>query len=136
MRNRILVVDDSPYVADASARLISVCGYDVRTAYSGPDAIEQMETFSPHMVLMDIGMPDMDGYETAALIRRNAAHDDVLLVAVTCYAGEEDKKRALAAGFDLHVAKPVRLTTLYGLLTTLQRNALTTPMVQVRAASS
>ena len=91
---RILIVDDNQYVADASARLISVCGYETKVAYGGLEAIEQAMAFAPHMVLMDIGMPDLDGYQTAARIRRGQAHANILLVAVTCWAEEADKQRS------------------------------------------
>jgi len=120
---RILIVDDNQYVADASARLISVCGYETKVAYGGLEAIEQAMAFAPHMVLMDIGMPDLDGYQTATQIRREHPDAGILMVAVTCWADEVDKQRALDSGFDLHVAKPVGLSTLYGLLALLQEKS-------------
>jgi CheY-like chemotaxis protein len=119
MNKRILIVDDNQYVADASARLISICGYETKVAYGGLEAIQQVETFAPQMVLMDVGMPDLDGYQTAAQIRREHPDAGILMVAVTCWAEEADKQRALESGFDLHVAKPVGLSTLYGLLALL-----------------
>jgi CheY-like chemotaxis protein len=119
MSKRILVVDDSPYVADASARLIAICGYETKAAYGGREAIEQSVAFAPDMVLMDIGMPDLDGYETAARIRLEPGNAHVVLVAVTCLTQEQDKQRAYESGFDLHVSKPVSLKTLYGLLALL-----------------
>jgi CheY-like chemotaxis protein len=122
MSKRILVVDDNHYVADASARLISLCGYETKTAYDGREAVEQFAAFAPDMVLMDIGMPELDGYEAATRMRQEAASADVLLVAVTCWSEEQDKQRALASGFNLHVAKPVSLGTLYDLLGLLHRD--------------
>lgn len=121
MPNRILIVDDCHYVADAAARLIAVCGYETRAVYDGREAITEAAHFAPDMVLMDIGMPELDGYEAAARIRREPATSKVLLVAVTCYDQEQDRQRAYASGFDLHVPKPVTLTTLLGLLSTLQK---------------
>jgi len=118
---RILVVDDNPYVADASARLISLCGYETKTAYDGREALEQFASFAPHMVLMDIGMPKVDGYEAATRMRQEEAGADVLLIAVTCWNQEQDKQRAYESGFDLHVPKPVSLATLYDLLRMLHR---------------
>lgn len=115
MRNRILVVDDCRYAADASARLISICGYETRAAYDGREAVEQARVFAPDMVLMDIGMPELDGYEAAAQIR-SLGDAEMLLVALTCFDQEQDIRRALESGFNLHVAKPVSLTTLYRLL--------------------
>jgi len=127
MSKRILVVDDCPYVADASARLIAICGYETRAVYSGRDAMQQSLAFAPDMVLMDIGMPDLDGYETAARIRHEQGNANVLLVAVTCQAEDEDKKRAYESGFNLHVPKPVSLTTLCGLLALLNHEHCTQP---------
>jgi CheY-like chemotaxis protein len=124
MRNRILVVDDSPYVADASARLITVCGYETQVAYGGWEAIERVTAFSPNMVLMDIGMPDLDGYQVATTIRREPHNAEILLVAVTCLDQEQDKQRAFDSGFDVHIPKPIELRTLYGLLTMLQNLGL------------
>ncbi|MBW8883314.1 MAG: response regulator [Planctomycetia bacterium] len=123
MPNRILVVDDCHYVADASARLIAVCGYETRAVYDGREALEQTVTFAPDMVLMDIGMPELDGYETAARIRRDLGKPNLLLVAVTCLDQEQDKQRAYASGFDLHVPKPVSFTTLLRLLAMLQQRS-------------
>jgi CheY-like chemotaxis protein len=123
MLNRILVVDDCHYVADASARLIAVCGYETKAVYDGREAIEQATSFAPDMVLMDIGMPDLDGYEAAARIRRGPGNTNVLLVAVTCFDQAQDRERALASGFDLHVPKPVSFTTLLGLLAMLQKRS-------------
>jgi CheY-like chemotaxis protein len=129
MSKRILIVDDNQYVADASARLISICGYETKAVYGGQAAIEQSVDFAPDMVLMDIGMPDVDGYQAAARIRREQSSAALLLVAVTCWADEKDKQRAYESGFDLHVAKPVNLTALYGLLALLDplKNSRTTP---------
>jgi CheY-like chemotaxis protein len=117
MSKRILVVDDSRYVADASARLITICGYETKAVYGGREAIEQIVAFAPDMVLMDIGMPDLDGYEAAARIRLDQGNANILLVAVTCWNEDHDKQRAYQSGFDLHVSKPVSLKTLYSLLT-------------------
>jgi CheY-like chemotaxis protein len=116
MSKRILVVDDSHYVADASARLIALCGYEVKAVYDGREAIEQSAAFAPDMVLMDLGMPDLDGYETASRIRRQQGNANLLLIAVTCWTQDQEIKRAYESGFNLHVAKPLSLTALYGLL--------------------
>src|SRR5436190_10958240 len=107
MSKRILIVDDSPYVAEAFARLISHCGYETRTVYSGREATQQATAFLPDMVLMDICMPDQDGYETARQIRSELRNAQILLVAVTCLAQSQDEQRAFENGFDFHVAKPV-----------------------------
>jgi CheY-like chemotaxis protein len=128
MRNRVLVVDDCHYVAEAAARLIAVCGYETRTAYDGREAIERTMTFAPDLVLMDIGMPIVNGYEAALAIRREPINSHVLLVAVTCLDEEHDKQLAYESGFDLHVAKPVSLTTIHKILTLLHKRGSTSAL--------
>jgi len=123
MRKRILVVDDSHYVADASARLIAICGYETKAVYDGRQAIEQAIAFAPDMVLMDIGMPGLDGYEVAAQIRGALTNANVILVAVTCMDRDQEKQRAYESGFNLHIPKPVSLTTLHGLLALLHKRS-------------
>lgn len=132
MGKRILVVDDNPYCADSFARIISLLGHVTQTAYSGSEAVERASEFSPDMVLLDIDMPGMDGYETVKRIRQVNPQAQPILVAVTAWAREEDQDRAYDAGFDLHVPKPVSLERLKE-LTAMARpgvrrtiNALTT----------
>jgi CheY-like chemotaxis protein len=120
-------------VADASARLIAVCGYETKAVYDGQAAIAQSIAFSPDMVLMDLGMPGLDGCETALRIRSEPAGGKILLVAVTCFNQEQDRQRAFASGFDLHVAKPISLTTLHGLLATLYKRQQATGPVALQA---
>lgn len=112
MGKRVLVVDDNPYCADSFARIISLLGHVTETAYSGSEAVKRASEFSPDMVLLDIGMPGMDGYEAVKRIRQDNPHAAPILVAVTAWAREEDKDRAYDAGFDLHVSKPVSLERL------------------------
>jgi CheY-like chemotaxis protein len=109
MSKRILVVDDSQYVADASARLIAICGYETKAVYGGQEAIEQSLAFAPDMVLMDIGMPGLDGYALLRAIRALSSDAGTIVpaVAVTAYAGPMDGQLALAAGYRLHLSKPV-----------------------------
>jgi len=112
MGKRVLVVDDNTYTADSFARLISLCGHEASVAYSGREAVGRTAELLPDLVLLDIDMPDMDGYEAAARIRRDLAHSQPILIAVTGWAREEDQFRAYDAGFDLHVAKPLTLDRL------------------------
>src|SRR5688500_1236891 len=118
MSERILVVDDEQDAADGLVRLITAMGYEARPAYSGREAIETIAEFRPDMVLIDIGMPQMDGYQVASRIRR-AMRAEAILVAVTGWSRAEDKNRAYAAGFDLHVAKPMSAAKLQVLLALL-----------------
>jgi PAS domain S-box-containing protein len=102
----ILVVDDNQDAAELIAEALAAAGHDVRTAFDGPAALAISEEFDPDVVFLDIGLPVMDGYEVA---RRMRASDGkrVTLVAITGYGQEADRKRALAAGFDSHLVKPV-----------------------------
>lgn len=119
MTERILVVDDNRDAADALTRLISGFGCEVKAVYDGLQAVEVAAEFNPDMALIDIGMPGLNGYETVAQIRQQRANVHVILVAVTGWASEEDKRRAYEAGFDLHVAKPMGADKLKELLALL-----------------
>jgi CheY-like chemotaxis protein len=122
MSERILVVDDDRDAADSLARLIGSFGYEAKAVYEGEQAIEQAAEFLPDMALIDIGMPDLNGYETAR-IRQQRGSEHVILVAVTGWTREEDKRRAYDCGFDLHVAKPMSAETLKELLVLLDPSA-------------
>lgn len=106
-RRRILVADDNVDAAKSLTMLLSILGHEVCTAYDGLDAIELAGRFRPHIMLLDIGMPKLNGYDTARSIRQTGWGDDVLLVALTGWGQEEDKRRAADAGFDHHITKPV-----------------------------
>jgi CheY-like chemotaxis protein len=116
---RILVVDDDRDTADLQALLIGSLGYEARAVYSGQEAVAQISTYEPDMALIDIGMPDRDGYETVASIRQQPGGTHVILVAVTGWSRDEDKRKAYESGFDLHVTKPMHEDTLRGLLALL-----------------
>jgi signal transduction histidine kinase len=113
---RVLVVDDNQDSADSMALLLQIRGYEVRTAYDGLEAVTAAAEFAPSMVLLDIGLPKMNGYEAARRIRQQPGGKDLKLVALTGWGQEEDKRRALAAGFDLHVTKPLEPALLEQLL--------------------
>ena len=115
---RVLITDDHMLFRQGIRTLLSAES-DIEVvgeAANAADALTLTQQLRPDMVLMDIGMPDLDGYETAARIRHEQGNANVLLVAVTCQAEDEDKKRAYESGFNLHVPKPVNLTTLCGIL--------------------
>jgi PAS domain S-box-containing protein len=116
VRRRILVVDDNKDAAESLAMLLQMTGSVVKTAFDGPDALDALDAFDPEIVLLDIGMPGMDGYEVARRMRARARGKDVMLVALTGWGQAEDKRRALEAGFDLHLTKPVDPATLYSVL--------------------
>jgi PAS domain S-box-containing protein len=115
-RRRVLVVDDSADTADSLALLLRMEGHEVRVAYEGTAALDTAQTFCPEVVLSDIGLPGMTGYELAPRLRQLPGMADILLVALTGYAQEEDRRRAEAAGFDAYLVKPADLDTVRALL--------------------
>lgn len=104
---RILVVDDNVDAANTLHDLLDLDGFQVSTVYDGVAAVAMAETFQPEIVVMDIGMPGMDGYDAARLIRQQPGGAGMVLIAVTGWGQATDKKRASAAGFDHHLVKPV-----------------------------
>jgi CheY-like chemotaxis protein len=117
-QRRILVVDDNCDAAESLGELLSALGATVCVVHSGREALDTLDSFAPDSVLLDIGMPDMDGYEVARKVRSSAEHRDVLLIAVTGWGQEHDERRSLAAGFDHHLVKPPDIDRLRELLTT------------------
>jgi CheY-like chemotaxis protein len=104
---RILVVEDNKDSAESLRKLLELCGYSVTVAYTSREGLEAAQQVRPDIVLCDIGLPDSDGYALAAALRSNPATASARLIAVTAYGGEEDKQKARAAGFQLHLVKPV-----------------------------
>jgi signal transduction histidine kinase len=115
---RVLVADDNPDSAESTAILLRLLGHDVRAVGSGPEALAVAADFRPHVGVLDIGMPGMNGYEVARRLKAAAA-SRVVLVAVTGWSQEEDRREATAAGFDHHLAKPVHPDRLGALLASL-----------------
>lgn len=113
---RILVVDDSRDAADICAMLLELSGHRVQTAYSGRRALEVAEAFQPQVLLLDIGLPDMDGYQLARSIRSAPWGHSACLVAVTGWGQDQDRRRASEVGFDHHLTKPVEAEALDSLL--------------------
>ena len=118
---RVLVVDDNVDQADSAALLLRATGHEARTAYSGAAALEAAAQYRPDLVLMDIGLPGMDGYEVARRLRQQPGLEGAMLVAVTGYGQESDRQRSRKAGFDQHLVKPVNMQALEGILTTLTK---------------
>ncbi len=104
---RVLVVDDNVDAAESLATLLRLEGQDVRVAHDGPAALEAAPAYRPDVVFLDIGMPGMDGYEVARRLRREPGLEGVLLVALTGWGQDEDRRRSREAGFDEHLVKPV-----------------------------
>ncbi len=108
-RVRILVADDNRDAAASLATLLSLDGHEISVAYDGQAALTSAESFRPDVALLDIGMPNLNGYEVAQSIRATAWGRTIMLVAVTGWGQSEDKRRALEAGFDHHFTKPLDL---------------------------
>jgi CheY-like chemotaxis protein len=106
---RILVVDDNSEAADISAELLELHGYRTAVAYSGLTGLEAVRTFEPHAVLLDLGMPGMDGYQVAAALRAVPDFDQVALIAFTAWGDVVTRQRVIDTGFDAHVIKPANL---------------------------
>ncbi|HJS88726.1 MAG TPA: ATP-binding protein [Steroidobacteraceae bacterium] len=113
---KILIADDNRDAADTCATLLELSGHHVQIAYSSRGALELAETFRPDALLLDIGLPDMSGYELAERIRSAVWGKSAVLVAVTGFGQEEDRSRAFAAGFDHHLTKPVTGAALVALI--------------------
>jgi PAS domain S-box-containing protein len=113
---RILIVDDNHDAANSLSRLLRISGYESSAAYGGVQALEMAQANPPDVVLLDIGMPGMDGYDVARGLRALPGMERVVLVALTGYGQEGDRRLTEAAGFELHLVKPVDLAELHALL--------------------
>lgn len=113
---RILVVDDNKDSADSVAMLLRLIGMRVDTCYDGATALALADKHTPTAIVMDLGMPDPDGYEVARRLRRNPRHQKTLLIAMTGWGQDEDRRRSQDAGFDHHLVKPIAFPVLRSLL--------------------
>ena len=113
---KIVIADDNRDSADSMAMLLEAGGHEVHVAYDGAEAVETANRVQPDAVLLDIGMPKMNGLECARAIRGQPWSAGRLLIALTGWGQEEDKRRALEAGFDCHLTKPVDPVKLEGAL--------------------
>jgi CheY-like chemotaxis protein/two-component sensor histidine kinase len=113
---RVMVVDDNRDSADSATSIVRLLGYRVETAYDAPAALELARGLRPQAVLLDLSMPQMDGYEALQQLRALPGMESAFVVAMTGYGSEEDRRRTRAAGFDGHLVKPVGLDLLIGVL--------------------
>jgi signal transduction histidine kinase/ActR/RegA family two-component response regulator len=113
---RVMVVDDNQDAAKSLAMLLRCLGSEVTVAHDGRTALREMENLRPSIMFLDIGMPEMDGNEVARRVRLDSGGQDVILVALTGWGQEEDRRRSKEAGFDHHLVKPVDLQTLQAIL--------------------
>lgn len=117
---KVLVVDDNRDAADTLAMLLEFMGSkEVRVVNDGQSALDAMPLFQPNVVLLDIGMPGMDGHEVARRIRQQPQFSGTRLVALTGWGQDEDRRRSQASGFDHHLTKPVDIASLQALLSTM-----------------
>ena len=120
---QVLVVDDNVDTTESLALLLQACGHDVRIAHDGPTALEVAPGYRPDVVLLDIGLPKLDGYEVAKRLRQQPALQSVVLVAMTGYGQESDRQRSLEAGFDHHLSKPADFGKVQQILATVSAKA-------------
>ena len=119
IQRRIIVVDDNDDNVQSLGMLLTMMGHTVHHAANGPEAIEKAAEFQPDLMLIDIGMPGMEGYEVARRIRERPGMDDVVLVAQTGWGGDADRRRSREAGFNAHLVKPLSLADLDDVLRTI-----------------
>jgi PAS domain S-box-containing protein len=121
---RILIADDNPDVTESFEVMLRMLGHEVTTAFDGLEALQRAEEFRPEVIVLDVGMPKLDGYETARRIRQQSWGRDVVLIAVTGWGNEKDKTESAEAGFDIHLVKPVDADTILNSLNTFDRSEL------------
>lgn len=117
---RVLIVDDNVDSAESLATLVGLWNHQVRTAYDGAAALEVAASFLPEIVVLDIGLPGMNGYELASQLHSRPEFGSPLLVALTGYGQEDDRQRSHAAGFSYHLTKPADLEALQRVLDGVQ----------------
>ena len=113
---RVLVVDDNCDAADTLSMLLELLGHCAQVAHDGHAALDAVLDFRPQVVFLDIGMPGMNGHDVAVAIRNDRRFDQPVLVALTGWGSEDDRERTRAAGFDLHMTKPVDLAAIEKML--------------------
>jgi CheY-like chemotaxis protein len=116
---RIMIVDDNEDAADLLSTLLEQHGNTTRVAHDARDALRIAEEFTPDLAVLDIGLPEIDGYELARRLRDRFGYRAISLIALTGYGQASDRERATSAGFDAHLVKPVALDTLQALIATL-----------------
>jgi len=113
---RVLIVDDNIDATSGLSRLLQLDGYDIRVAHDGRTALVIAAAHQPEFVLLDIGLPDLDGYEVARNFRGDPRHRDAVIIGISGYGEEDHRDRAQAAGFDHHLVKPIDLDALRTIL--------------------
>jgi CheY-like chemotaxis protein len=133
---RILVVDDNRDAADLTAQILSMHGHVAAVAYDGSGSIKTAMEFVPDVVLVDLGMPIMDGFEVAAALRKVPALERSVLIAYSAWSDAATRARAFASGFDTHIAKPARLDEILQTVATIGQGAAAKGMQDERSRQS
>jgi CheY-like chemotaxis protein len=128
-RHRVLVVEDNADAAETLREMLEMWDHEVEVAHDGREGLDKARAFQPDVILCDIGLPVMDGYELARAIRSDPELSSAFLVAVTGYASREDARRAAGAGFDRHLGKPVPVELLEEVLATAPSASRTSAVV-------
>jgi CheY-like chemotaxis protein len=115
---RILVVDDNQDSADSLTILLCLAGHDVVTVYDGQAGLDAAQSFRPEIVLLDIGLPGLDGYEVARRLRQQGDTYQALIIAITGYGKEQDRHLSQQSGFNAHLVKPIDLDELQEIVAT------------------
>ena len=117
--NRILIVDDNRDAAAALSTLLTITGHETHVVHDGPSAVEASDTHRPEVILLDIGLPQLNGYEVCRRVRAQAWGKDMAIIALTGWGQAEDRRRSHEVGFDGHIVKPVDYEALMRLLRSL-----------------
>lgn len=120
VRRRVLVVDDNQDLISSLMKLLKLAGHEVHVAADGLEAVEAAKSLEPDVILLDIGLPKLNGYEAARRIQEQHKEKHIVLVAVTGWGQEEDRRRSREAGFDTHMVKPLDFDKLKKLLAGLE----------------
>ncbi len=121
---RVLVVDDNEDTVLGFAMLLKANGHEARTAHNGIAAVQLADVFRPHVIMLDIGLPGLNGYEVARQIRQQPYGKDIMLIALTGYGQDSDREASTEAGFDHHLVKPARFDQLLQILNEVEARAL------------
>ena len=133
---RVLVVDDNVDMAESLAMLMQAAGHVVQTAHSGTGAVSAANDYRPDVVLLDIGLPEIDGFEVAKRIRKDPLHQAMVLVALTGYGQDADRQRSREVGFDHYLVKPVDLEEVQGILAKVKARVSTANPVALDASAA
>lgn len=120
MEQKVLLIDDNHDFVTLTCAMLEFFGYETLAAYTGSDGLEKAAAVCPDVIISDIGLPDIDGYKVAQILRRNAATKNCFLISLSGYVQPSDFEASKDAGFDMHIGKPVDMNHLQRILETLK----------------